>query len=776
LASKKFSRLSVLLEAKDKMSGPFQKAAQNASKLSNNMNKLGNDLNKNSAKVNKFGNSFTTMTKPIKLAGTAVTKLGTQITKAIGGTATVQMMKGTKAWWAYQKAVEGTKQKVREAALATNLFVRNSAGIEKVANKFSKIQSSVNKFKSGLQSLWGTAGKTETKLGTMGSRGRATFNQLVVSNQKLNSQLSKMNSQLDRANSKLASMKSNMGSLNSMGAAFTALYTAQALGQAATAGTTATVGKAMEQQYSSASISILTGDEKKGAEYYKQIQDYAASTAYSAEDWARNMRGAISKSGNVQDLEKYQVVMEQLATLDPAQGLDGAALAIRELNSGDAVSLVERFELPRSALNSIKNIEDPIEQISKLSEIIGKETGYTAEAVQKMKELPLMQWEKLKNTVSTIFGYMGAGALDVIAPYLEQFNKAYDAGKFNGFIKSVSAGLASFAEMVANVGKAIYGAFESGAIQEKLAPFITMFNNIKDTLIEAWPTISAIFSDMWTVLSEVATVINNNWPTINSLFQTMLGLVKSVSGWIAENWGTILPIILGVVGAFKAFSFIKTVVGWFNSLKNVVMAAGGVFKFAKTALSILFTVMRANPIGLVVSLIIGLVTWFITAYQTSDTFREKVDAVWAWLKEVGVAAVDAVTDAFSSFVDGLKAAWDWIGSVHEKFTAFADAAANTTINWGGIAPGGEKFINWGGGKNKKHGGLNNVPYNGYQATLHKGERVLTAMENKAYNNGQGVGSGVTITGNQFIVRQDSDIDAIAEALYSKLSSTRVQMG
>src|SRR5690606_24607944 len=75
-------------------------------------------------------------------------------------------------------------------------------------------------------------------------------------------------------------------------------------------------------------------------------------------------------------------------------------------------------------------------------------------------------------------------------------------------------------------------------------------------------------------------------------------------------------------------------------------------------------------------------------------------------------------------------------------------------------------------ENKKRGksyasGLSYVPYNGFQATLHKGERVLTPEENKQYTR---FGGGVQIAklADQIIVREEADIDKIGEALVRKI--------
>lgn len=68
-------------------------------------------------------------------------------------------------------------------------------------------------------------------------------------------------------------------------------------------------------------------------------------------------------------------------------------------------------------------------------------------------------------------------------------------------------------------------------------------------------------------------------------------------------------------------------------------------------------------------------------------------------------------------------------------------------------------------------GLNRVPYDGYRAVLHEGERVLTANQARQMD-GSLPASGVVITGNSFTVREEADIDRIAEALVRELTAAK----
>ena len=69
-------------------------------------------------------------------------------------------------------------------------------------------------------------------------------------------------------------------------------------------------------------------------------------------------------------------------------------------------------------------------------------------------------------------------------------------------------------------------------------------------------------------------------------------------------------------------------------------------------------------------------------------------------------------------------------------------------------------------------GLSYVPYDGYRAVLHEGERVLTAAENR----GSSAVPQINISGNQFTVREEADIDKIADALMQKILEARELMG
>ena len=71
-------------------------------------------------------------------------------------------------------------------------------------------------------------------------------------------------------------------------------------------------------------------------------------------------------------------------------------------------------------------------------------------------------------------------------------------------------------------------------------------------------------------------------------------------------------------------------------------------------------------------------------------------------------------------------------------------------------------------------GLNRVPFDGYSALLHQGERVQTAEEVRRSE--RRTAPAVQITGNQFSVRSEEDIDAIAARLAEEIAARSLAYG
>ncbi|MGO5023901.1 tape measure protein [Lawsonibacter sp. LCP25S3_G6] len=92
------------------------------------------------------------------------------------------------------------------------------------------------------------------------------------------------------------------------------------------------------------------------------------------------------------------------------------------------------------------------------------------------------------------------------------------------------------------------------------------------------------------------------------------------------------------------------------------------------------------------------------------------------------------------------------------------AAENDYIVVGNLQRGGYKLYS--DGTRGYATGLGRVPYDNFPALLHEGERVLTAAETRSYN--QGGARSVQIVMNGTVIREEADIDRVAQALLNKL--------
>lgn len=123
--------------------------------------------------------------------------------------------------------------------------------------------------------------------------------------------------------------------------------------------------------------------------------------------------------------------------------------------------------------------------------------------------------------------------------------------------------------------------------------------------------------------------------------------------------------------------------------------------------------------------------------KTWDELTKWVKGKWEELKEVFSDAADIGGKIVDGIIQGISNAWSKLtGWLTEKWNSLVSAFTfSPTINTPGGSTVGENGHGGHGGTFAS--GLDYVPYNGYPATLHRGEAVLTAGEAAVWRSGGG---------------------------------------
>lgn len=126
---------------------------------------------------------------------------------------------------------------------------------------------------------------------------------------------------------------------------------------------------------------------------------------------------------------------------------------------------------------------------------------------------------------------------------------------------------------------------------------------------------------------------------------------------LLQNFDSILP---GVVALTTAITTFKTVMA-ISSLINTVTAAWTAYKTANEGATVaqwLFNAaVGANPLVLLISLLVGLVVMFVVLWNKCDWFREFWINAWEKIKEVASSVWEAITGFFSNAWEKIKEIW-----------------------------------------------------------------------------------------------------------------------
>lgn len=183
------------------------------------------------------------------------------------------------------------------------------------------------------------------------------------------------------------------------------------------------------------------------------------------------------------------------------------------------------------------------------------------------------------------------------------------------------------------------------------------YANVQANLTEKWRQFKAVIGEP--LIEKVVLPVMSK---LGDAVGIMGEKLQEAMTWISENkeeiklWGAA---ILGVTTAVGTFLLILNWGSIMTAAKNAVLGV-------KTAVIALNTAMKANIIGIIVSLIVGLVAAFIYLWNNCDEFRQFWLDLWEKLKSAFQSFIDWISPAIDSIKEFFVSLWEKISEIWDS--------------------------------------------------------------------------------------------------------------
>lgn len=179
---------------------------------------------------------------------------------------------------------------------------------------------------------------------------------------------------------------------------------------------------------------------------------------------------------------------------------------------------------------------------------------------------------------------------------------------------------------------------------------------------EAMAGLAEVMTPIITAVTEFATkVINafNNLPgPVQNFVVVLLGIVAALSP------------VLGIVGKLSTLLGSGGLTAALGSIKAGFAAAGAAISGI------------AAPILIVIGVVTSLIAIFATLWNTNETFRNQVSAVWAQIQATIQSAISIIQQIFQSFVELVNAIWNQWGTTIMQVVQNAISVVSSVITEG----------------------------------------------------------------------------------------------
>ncbi|GED14424.1 hypothetical protein [Aneurinibacillus migulanus] len=512
----------------------------------------------------------------------------------------------------------------------------------------------------------------------------------------------------ERFNKNVATAKSNVSGLHGTVVGLAGAYATVEGGKKLF---DATIGSAAKQEYSRITVGALMNNSKKTDELFSIMKQQGLDSAmFSVQDFIDSSKTYIPFTKDIGQLERLTQLTERLALSNPMQGMEGASFAIREAMSGDMVSLVERFNLPRKWANDLKG-KSGQEFISAFDNLLNR-MGYTDALKQQVAdESGLAKYAQVSEKVSQMFTDMGVDGLNKAKPMLDRIDKMLSDGRFKLFQKMGS-------DLISDA---------VSATERAVVAFDKYMQHIQSD--KTWEKLS--IGDKLIRITEDGMNTLNKW------------LATGGSDKIASATKPIAETAIGVgaavgKGIFDGFvDYAKE-----NPLSAVVIGGLAAMKLTNGPV-IPKALASGRAIGLA---LVGGVAAALTL-ELSSIINKALDDAEERAEKRKYLLDTPLGRAYNRELDTPD---DQPMYASGNMTSYEPTLWDKTKNWFSNA-----FSNY--------NGIDSVPYDGYKAILHKGEKVVPSTEVRKEDK-----PNVNININNMVIREEADIDRIAFSLAQQI--------
>lgn len=182
------------------------------------------------------------------------------------------------------------------------------------------------------------------------------------------------------------------------------------------------------------------------------------------------------------------------------------------------------------------------------------------------------------------------------------------------------------------------------------------------------------FAELGAVGEPILTAIKNKVADMVAVaapkLQEFIDKVKDGIKWVKENKDTIDKWVAVIIGATVAVGSFLLILSW-GTIMNKAKAAIQIVTIAVKAFNL---ALKANPIGIVISLLAGLVAAFIYLWNNNEGFRKFWLDMWDKIRAKCGDAVDWIKNKFNKFKDMLSTVKQVFGGIKDTITEKIEGA------------------------------------------------------------------------------------------------------